>query len=457
MEWGVTRRGFLIGAVGGSLAGGVAGLASASAGQPEAFSPDRHGYGFQNWTPQTQYFETPPAPANGAVRDQVRHGWRDRAREFLDIDTVDLSDALVQAISTQVRLALVQLAGTNGYCYGMVLTAQHYYENPAAIPVDRSLASEIEDPTVPVDDPAAPVYDDIVQLQADQFLRFRAWLGRRAMLHPDWIDTAAILRDVRSVIDAFGTAAVSLFNERLFGHQVLAYDYVDEGDRVVVPIYDPNRAAVTYTGNRPAIAFERSGEAYRMRPYRRYTGMLFNRFDQIERATGREDVGPLDHFTVDRSVVQESMFPLALVLTDTAAVDLTVVDPDGEALDRLRSTHMDVSRGEYARMRSRYGARPGTYRVGVYGKGTTEYAVTARVADAERSIVDETRTATIAPGELHEYALRIPANGPGSFERRRSRSFDPAVAGGAGVAGGVALGAVGYHTLRRRRDGGDGP
>jgi hypothetical protein len=45
----------------------------------------------------------------------------------------------------------------------------------------------------PVDDPdESPVYEDIVHLQSEQFLRFRSWLGRRAMLWPDRIDVDLI-------------------------------------------------------------------------------------------------------------------------------------------------------------------------------------------------------------------------------------------------------------------------
>lgn len=451
MRQATSRRRFLAGAL-GTVAVAASGPASAGRRRAAPFAPEVNGYGFRNWTPQTQYFETPPGPPGAAVREQVRTGWRDQARRVLDLDTDEFSPPLVDAVATQLRLALVHLAGTNGYCYGMVLTAQHYYEDPTAIPVDTRVASEIEDPTAPVDDPATPVYDGIVEAQADQFLRFRAWLGRRAMVHPNWLDTAAVLRDLGSVIDAFGTAAVSLFNERLLGHQVLAYDYVEEGGRILVPIYDPNRAAVSYEGNRPTLEFVRRDDGVSMRPYGRYTGLLFNQFDQIERATDREDVGPLDHLTVDRSTVRSSMFPLALVLTTSPKVDLTVVDPDGEEFERLRSIHMDVSRGGYSRIRSRYGARPGRYRVSVFGKSAAEYTVTAKVAGLDGVGVDEARTATIRPGELHAYALRIRDDGSGTFGRVERRSADPAVVGAAGAVGGLAAGAIGYRALQRRLD-----
>ncbi|PSQ18867.1 hypothetical protein BRD00_03740 [Halobacteriales archaeon QS_8_69_26] len=100
----------------------------------------------------------------------------------------------------------------------MVLTAQEYFERPESIPVDGRVAAEIEHPTVPVDDPSAPVYRRIVESQAEQFLRFRAWLARRSMLRPERIDTAALLEDVRATVEESGTAPVSLFGEGLVGH-----------------------------------------------------------------------------------------------------------------------------------------------------------------------------------------------------------------------------------------------
>lgn len=415
------------------------------------FGPEENGFGFRNWSPASQYFEAPSEPSRASIRERIRTGWRDRSRELIGLDTSELPARAADAIATQLRLAVVQRAGTNGHCYGMVLAAQQYFERPETIPVDRRTASEIEDPTVPVEEPTAPVYEDIVRLQAEQYLRFRPWLGRRALLRPAWIDTGAVLRDVRSVIDALGSATLTLYDGSLYAHQVLGYRYEGVGDGTVISIYDPNRPAVTYRGERPALRFTRDGDTVSMDAYGRYTGVLFNRYDRIERATDREDASPLDHLTVDRSTLRASLFPLALVMVDTADVELTVVAPDGEELDRVRGTYMDRTREEYARVRSRYGATPGTYRIAVFGEDQVDYEVTTIVADDDGVVVDTTHDGTIEPGEFHEYDLEIAGSGRGSMDRQDGR-LQRATLVGAGAVGGMAVGALGYRGMRQRRE-----
>lgn len=418
------------------------------------FTPIDHGYGFRNWSPRDQYFDSPPPPARASIRERIRTGWRDQARDIIGLDTAGLSDRLLDAITEQVRTALIQRAGTNGHCYGMVLSAQRYFEDPSTIPVDRRVASEIEDPTVPIDDPSAPVYEEILERQASQFLGFRAWLGRRAMVRPEWIDSRKLLADVRAVVEAFGTATLSLFNESLYGHQVLAYGFETDGESVRIPIYDPNRTAASYGGDTPEIRFDPDGGTLSMRSYGEYTHVLFNRYDQIERATDRENAGPLDHLTVGRPTVRGSLFPLAYVTVDgdDEALELCIADPDGEELDRVRGTYMDRTRGDVSTVRSLYGADPGTYHVGVYGMGSTDYELTALVADTGGTVVDETRSGTLEAGELHEYTLEVPEEGDGTVDRTNGGWFGSALTGGAGALGGIAAGALGHRTLQQLRD-----
>ena len=448
-----TRRRVLGGAVALSTAPWWASGATV-AGQEadgDGFAPTRNAYGFRNWSPKDQYFEAPPDPSPAEVRERVRTGWRGRSKEVLGLDTGGLSRELIESIAAQLRQAVVQRAGTNGHCYGMVLTAQRYYERPDEIPVDRPTASDIEHPTVPIEEPSAPVYDEIVSSQADQYLRFRAWLGRRAMLYPEWIDTEAVLRDVRAVVETFGSAALVLFDGSLYSHQVLAYGF-DEGDAAAtVSIYDPNRAAPTYRNGLTELQFDRAEGTPTMEPYGQYTGVLFNRYDRIERATERENASPLDHLTVGRSVLRASLFPHVLVMVDSAAVELSVVAPDGTTVDRIRGAHMDRSRGDFDRIRSLYGAAPGTYRVGVFGNESADYELTVTVADEDGPIVDETRSASIAAGELHEYDLEVPGDGEGEVARGDGDWPGSGFAAGAGVVGGVAAGALGYRAVQRRR------
>ncbi len=453
----ITRRHVIVGAASVVGATGVEGTALGARQDGEStFRPVEHGYGFRNWSLRDQYFDPPPNPPRASIRERIRTEWRKAARYSLGVETDRFPSGLLEAIVTQVRTPLVQRAGTNGHCYGMVLTAQGYFERPETIPVDRRVASEIEDPTVPVEEPTAPVYEEITRRQAEQYLEFRAWLGRRAMLHPEWIDMRRLLDDVRSVVATFGTATLSLFDEDLFGHQVLAYGFEQDGDGVSIPIYDPNRTAVTYRGETPEIRFESDEGTLSMQPYDRYTHVLFNRYDQIERATDRDRTSPLDHLTVDRARVRDALFPVAVVTVDSADVELTVVDPNGEELDRIRGEGMDRNRGDLARLRSLYGADPGTYRVGVLGTQATDYELTAVVAGPEGTLVDATRTGSVDPGEFHAYDLSVPEEGSGTMTRDGGGRLRPALVGGAGAVVGVAVGAVGYRTLRGLR-GRDGP
>lgn len=445
--------------------GAAAGAPQHQLDETDGFDPTVNGYGFRNWTPSDQYFEAPPDPTRARVTELVRTTWRAQARAAIGIQIERLAGPLVDAMATQLHLAVAQRAGSNGHCYGMVLTAQDYFERPDTIPVDRPTASDIEDPTVPVEEPSAPVYEAIVDTQASQFLKFRAWLGRRALLYPDWIDAEAVLADVRAVVESLGTAAVILFDGSLYSHQVLAYGYEDDGDRVRIPIYDPNRPAVAYRGGPATLRFERGDAGLSMEPYGRYTGLLFNRYDRIERATGRDLASPVDHLTVDEATVRGELFPLTLVLVDAEAgveaVDVAVVDPSGVPMDRVRGTYMDRSRGDYDRMRSCYGAEPGVHRVDVFGNADTDYELRAVVADEDGVIVEATRSASIAAGAVHEYDLTVPAGGDGSLDRSGGPLPESAVVGGVAAAGGAAAGALGYRAIHRRRStdegGPDGP
>ncbi len=420
---------------------------------PSSFVPAEHGFGFRNWSLSDQYFEDPPQPDPATVRERIREEWSDKARAVLGLGPGKLPSALVDALARQLRAAVVQRAGTNGHCYGMILSAQRYFDRPETMPVDRPTASDIEVPTVPLDDPAAPVYDDIVTSQAEQYFRFRSWVGRQAVVYADRIDTAQLLDHIRSVIETTGKASLFLFDGSLNGHQVLAYDYRTDGESVRIPIYDPNWSALAYQQRTPELRFTRDGDTASMRPYRQYTTVVFNRYDQIERATGHSDVGPLDHVTIDRATAREELFPTMVVTADTAAVNVTAVGPRGRELERIESEHMDRSRGRYPRLRRRHGAAPGTYRLGVYGTDETDYELSVVVADTEGAIVDVTRTASIGVDERHEYDLEITDAGDGTLSRVRRSGSGPTVWTAAGALGGAAVGALGYRAVSERREG----
>lgn len=185
-----------------------------------------------------------------------------------------------------------------------------------------------------------------------------------------------------------------------------------------------------------------------MRPYGSYTNAIFTRYDQIERATDRDRATPLDHVIVDRTTLRESLFPVALVLVDDGDVTLGVTDPDGEPLGRRRGAYMDRTRGEYARVRSRFGATAGTYGIDVYADDATDYELRALVADADGPIVDETLAGSLDAGTCRSYAMEVPDDGAGQLGRAGTARVNPVVIGGTGVAVGIGAGVVGYRALR---------
>lgn len=401
--------------------------------------------------------ESIPEPSPEAIRERVRTEWAERGTGLLGVDFGRGPPGLLDALTAQLHAAIVQRAGTNGHCYGMALAAQAYFEQPETLPIDRESAAEIRHPTEPVETPDAPIYDAIVSLQAEQFLRFRAWLGRRALLWPDRIDVDAQLDDVRAVIDVFGTAQVSVFDGRTSGHQVLAYDYEERRNGVSVRVYDPNYRASTYGRATRAIEFEETADGLAMQPYDKYERVLFNRHDRIEAATDRATVTPLDHVDVGAEELRESVFPLALVTVDTQDVDLALVDPNGRRLGRLGSDFMDRSRGSVVRLRSAYGADPGTYRVRLYGHRATPYELQVRIAGPDGTRLSTSHAARIETGETQEFAATVPdaPDGTGTFEPVERRIGRLPLAVGA-ASGGAALGAGAHYLWRRHRDdGGD--
>ena len=189
-----------------------------------------------------------------------------------------------------------------------------------------------------------------------------------------------------------------------------------------------------------------------MKPYGRYTRFLFNRYDRIDDATGRSAT-PLDHLEYGRDAVRESLFPVALVTADTAAVDLSIARPNVGQLNRLSGEFMDRTRGSFPRMQYAYGVENGRYRVTVYGQQETDYEIRVRLAGEDGARLDTTRTDRISAGESHVYTAAVPATADeeGTLERQGDRRWAETVgAAGVGVGLGAAGGAGAYHLWNRR-------
>ncbi|QZP39502.1 hypothetical protein [Halobaculum magnesiiphilum] len=406
------------------------------------------------------YFEPPPDPSPAEVRERVREQWHDRAQRSLGVDTTGLPSGVVDAIATQIRAAVTQRAGTNGHCYGMVLSAQAYFEDPESIPVDEEIASEIAGPTVPFESPDAPVYEEIVRRQADQFLRFRPWLARRAILRPEWLDQTAVIDDVRSVVEATGSASVVLFGDSLLAHQVLVHRVERRDGGVELGLYDPNRSAGGHRRNPPTIRFDREEDRLRMRPYDDFTGLLYTRYDQIEQASDRARAGPLDHLAVDADRLRDELLPVAQVAVDSTDVALSVIEPSGDRSRRIRGRFDDRSRGSAPRLRTCYGADSGSYRIRLLATADTTYELRTVVAGADRTRLEAIRSGAMDAGGVREYALTVGAPTETAVQRvdlgRKSgsngRLTSPLVAAGVGAVAGAAIGG-GAVALGRRGGG----
>lgn len=435
---------------------GVSLLAGRVGGQRGAqhFRPPAHAFGFRNWSSRRHEFATQANdPSPREVFDTVRSEWAEPARSVLGLDLGRFVDPVVEIISDHLHETIVQRAGSNGHCYGMALTAQLYHERPERIPVDRPSAARIEHPMVPFEEPVAPVHEDIVDHQAAQYLNFRTWLGRRAILWPDRIDVAAQLRDVKAVVDELGTATVTLVDGRQTGHQVLVYGYRDTPTGTHLSMYDPNHKADEYRSRTLELEVEQGSDGPRFVPYGRYSTLLFNRFDRIEVATGRT-ASPLDHLDLGVDRLREGLFPVGLVTVTNPHIRLTVLSAAGRVIDRIRSVHMDRSRGIFPRLRFGYGLPNGSYRIQLTTDRAATYTLRSRFGDAAGVLLDASVSDDIEAGEVHRYLAHVPADPDerGSLEPDRG-GFDPLAVAAAG--GGVAVGAGAYYLYQRGRSGGD--
>ncbi len=423
----------------------------------DGFDPAIHGFGFRNWStreptyPEHDHEEV----AEEQVRRVVGQRWSEPARTAMSVEVLGLPNALLDAIGKQIYVSVNQQSATNGHCYGMVFAAQQYYENPATLPFDRAVASELTHPEEPVgESDAAPVSKEIDLYQLTQFLNIHSWIGRRSMVHPEWIRYETQIDRVTSVLDEFGTAGITLFNagSRL-AHQVLVYDYRRDSDVTRLLVYDPNYAASRYArAESPrTVEIDTSGDRPTVRRYNdTYDEFVFNRRDRVVAAQS----APVPSTLVERSGdrLRDAMFCLALFLVDSPDVSMTVVGPDDRPLRRDEATYMDRGAGAYSRMRYRYGFSPGTYRVRVVGDLATEYTLEALVSDHEAARLDATASRSIDAGEVHRYTAEIPETGSGSLD------FDsgspPWVTGVAGMGVGVGVAVGGYRYLRTQSGGG---
>ncbi|KYH27777.1 hypothetical protein HAPAU_04450 [Halalkalicoccus paucihalophilus] len=405
--------------LGGSKTGSVGSTAD------RTFDPTRHGFGFYNWRVRE-------GPYPGTVPDTVDDGWRESFENVFDRPISEFPGGFVDGFSRHAREGLLEAVRTNGYCYGMVFAAQRYFERPETIPGGFDTASEIAHPNAPQSIEETPILDDLVEYQTAQYVDFHAWLGRYALLDASLIDYDSQLADLLAAVDAFGTAAITLFSEEsVRSHQVLVYDYERHPDRIVLLAYNPNYTAETYAEFTYTVEIDTSGETPVPQPVEYgagYDQFVHNEYDRLIRAR-RDPSGPLR----GGKSLSERVFGTTLFVAADPAVETVVVDQTGRRLERTTGPEP---------LHYRYGVSDGTYRIALTGRGASEYALDVYVGDRYHGFLDETIEGTIAAGETERYAVTID---------------DGSAALTTGVGGTAALGAIGasYAVERgraRRRD-----
>jgi hypothetical protein len=457
-------------AVGTPVVGGgrADGTRRGSGGRPDAFDPVRHAFGFRNWSTADPYFPSHDHDrvSRAEIERTMGRRWSGVTRRLFGVPFAALPDPLVSAVAEQLYVSANQFAAANGHCYGMTYAAQRYYERPDAVPLGREHASRFGHPEAPSrDDSRDPVSQDVDVYQTAQLLDPYAWIGRRDLLSPRRIDYGRHLAAVRAAVDAFGTASVSLLNSTTYAaHEVLAYDYADEGAATRLYLYDPNFGAGFYRSPRRRERLSLLVAPGRDPPIDRYTAgtgrdprsggtgydtFVYNRWERLIAARN----GPDEHPAAERpdARLREQLLGVLGITTDAPGVALRAVGPDGRPVGRIRSGHMDRSRTDVHAIRSRYGPDPGTYRLVAGAAAATDYTLAAVVADRSGERLDATESRSLAAGRSHEYRLTIPeGDADATLERAGTLAGLPdwtPVA--AGVAAGAAVAALGVGYARR--------
>lgn len=258
------------------------------------FDPAVDGFGFDNYSTS---FVSPEPTAFVSESDLRRflRGYLDAAVRNQVTAALNVGpEPRIGTIANRLYANANRLFGTKGYCYGMAAAAQWYFEEPAAVPIDRDPTSEIEHVDDPLEDRSStPVRDDIERFHRSQFLNADSWLQRWVLLRPEWIDYRSQARELRSTIDEFGSAGVTITGENVLrGHYVLLYDYDVTGTGVTFTAYDPNYAADEYaaTDDSRTIGIDTTSYEPLLGSYdEKYDRFLFNPEDRAIRARVRTD------------------------------------------------------------------------------------------------------------------------------------------------------------------------
>lgn len=443
--------------------------AQSTSSRSPRFDPTVHALGFRNWSSADPTFpeHDHSQVSEEEVRRTIKRDWKDPLESVFDVSVNGLPSVLINTIAEQIYVTANQLAATNGHCYGMVFTAQQYFERPDTMPFDTDTASEISHPETPVENPdSGPVADEIDLYQTSQALNLYSWFGRRNLLTPQWIDYDRQLAHLTAVVDDSGTAGITIFDPATkLAHQVLVYDYERVTDGVQLYTYDPNFAAAFYERKQSrtatSIFVDTSGQRPRMEPYKTgfqgpgyetfagFSEFVYNRWDRIIRSQS----DPSRHLGTGASTadLRKRLLALTVFKVDTGDVSLAVAGPNGDPVSRIQSRSMDRRRTECHAMRYRYGAPAGDYHVAITGQRDTEYTLETTAADTNGELLASTVTTSIEAGQTHAYTVTVPESpgGDSGVERGGDGIPEWLKLGAAALAGGVAGAGL---TTRRRRD-----
>jgi hypothetical protein len=339
----------------------------------------------------------------------------------------------------------------------MAFAAQAYFERPSTVPLGRSTASEFAHPGASLEggdggegDANGPVGTDIDVYQNLQLLDPNAWLGRRGLFAPGQIDLAASVRNVRAVIERFGTAGVTVLNTTtLKSHQVLLYDAAREGDRTRLAVYDPNYAARHYREEGPRhLEVVHGADGARMVPYGEYDSFVFNERDRVIAARGRADAVP--GFDAGTEAIADWVLRPVVFTVEGESAEVVVLDPEGRRVRREHATYEDPDRTPVCAMRYRYGGAPGEYRVAVLGRDGGEYTLRVDAATPSGGLLRTAASGAVAPGRTHHYRAAVPASPDESGSLRRVRPGEGVPSSLLAVGGAVAGAGVGAAAMRYR-------
>lgn len=409
------------------------------------FDPARDAFGFRNWAVDNgvygeHHHET---VSEREIQATIRSSWRKLVGDDLGVKT--WSNAFVRGIARQLYVSVNQQTASNGHCFGMAFATQQYAEKPETLPLSAETASELKHPAAPVEDPSREPAGELIDLYHNtQTLNPWSWIGRRKLGMPKRIDVGRETEALQAAIDEFGTATLTLveLGNRNF-HQVLVYGYRTQGSTVEFLVYDPNFPASYYTANELTIDVDTGRTPAQMVPFRNYDRFVFSRHDRRLLESGTSAA------LVIGQELADWLSRLVMFLVDSDDLDLVVRDPNGKPVERDTARVMNRDPTEFSRVRYRYGAPSGEYRVAIVGRAKTSYNLSALAADRDGSLIDAERGATIDPGDTHEYVATIPesSNEPASIRRDHDDASGLVTLGVGTLSAGA--GAAAYRYYRR--------